>query len=202
MCLDGREPNELSQHLIFHRDSELHYLNATPKPVLRGAGMGLHFPNQKVHQDCSPRRLPTLAPGSSTLHPAWGAPEAAAQPSLTGSGHRPQKGQFSVCLTKAGFLATCGREFLDTLQAGRGGEEEHAHTGVPRADEGHETTPRGWLTFPKPGDALHQTSQAVETSRCGALCRQDVTLNCKFFESFKTLYQVKRTLTLFLPTGK
>lgn len=76
---------------------------------LRGAGMGLHFPNQKVLQDCGPRRLPTLAPGTSTPPPCLGDTRGsrAAQPdglrpphSASGSTTRVEnkKGNFFVCL--------------------------------------------------------------------------------------------------------
>lgn len=47
---------------------------------------------------------------------------------------------FGLFLFHQGSPKTCGGEFLDTPQAGRGGEE-HMHIGVLRAQEGHKATP-------------------------------------------------------------
>lgn len=185
VCLDRKEPNYLSQHLICNRDSKLHYLNVniegcapwgrdgTALSQSKGPSGLWHLP---LPHACSwhLHSPPCLghARGSGAALPAGLWPQHSASGSTTHSEN--SKGNF-FCFIKAGFSETCGREFLDMPQAGRGGEE-HVHFGVLRAHEGHKITPWGWLTFPQLSDALRKTSQAVETRHCSALCRQDVTL--------------------------
>lgn len=70
VCLDRKEPNQLFQRLICNINSvnESLDLRSTLKPVLHGAGLGLHLPHQKVHQVCGLHCFPMLVPGTSALH--------------------------------------------------------------------------------------------------------------------------------------
>lgn len=137
VCLNRKEPNRLSQHPICNRDFKRQYLSVNTEAYALWGRDGTALSQSKGPSGLWPPCLEDARGRGAALPAGSGHSTHHLAPQPTWETQRAIF-FFFLCI-KAGFSETCGREFLDRPQAGRGGAE-HVHVGVLRA-QGHKSTP-------------------------------------------------------------